>query len=510
MFMAKGAVQDAVAEYELAIGIWEEDIDLHSDKLTYRQQLIWIHTGVGKLLSQQTGRRRDAEKHFRDANELSQKLLSDSPDNVHYRRNLWERHHDLIDLLMTTGQQLEATKVFQWDIDFYEKLSARFPNNLDYQAALALARGQLHKSLGEMDKATAEYSKAIDLDPKRVLPSAQLGYTLWQYGNSLSAAGRNTDAENIYRRAAAVFESLTGDSPTHPYYLQEVGHSYKDFLGPLLERIKRPDEAEQVYRKAVTVHQKLVVEFWSAEYADSLRNSNDRLAALLSATGRAEDADKVRRQAIVFYEKQLTANPGMPEYWREIGQLYIELSEWDKAISAYTKVIELKSDDSDACYKRGWMYSNMQQWSKAIDDYSQAIKRQPKRWESWSGRGFAHLGLHEWDKSIEDYTKAIELAPDVHTNWHHRGLVYFELGRWDKLVDNSSELVKRYPNDYNALHLSAVAHVKLNQPELAVADLRQAFAKGYKDLEGVKKDERFAPLRNREDFKKLLADRRTD
>jgi hypothetical protein len=48
--------------------------------------------------------------------------------------------------------------------------------------------------------------------------------------------------------------------------------------------------------------------------------------------------------------------------------------------------------------------------------------------------------------------------------------------------------------------------VKLNQPEQAVADLRQAFAKGFRDLEGVKKDERFAPVRNRADFKKLLAE----
>jgi hypothetical protein len=39
-----------------------------------------------------------------------------------------------------------------------------------------------------------------------------------------------------------------------------------------------------------------------------------------------------------------------------------------------------------------------------------------------------------------------------------------------------------------------------------VADLRQAFANGYKDLQAIKKDDRFAPLRPREDFKKLLAE----
>ena len=53
-------------------------------------------------------------------------------------------------------------------------------------------------------------------------------------------------------------------------------------------------------------------------------------------------------------------------------------------------------------------------------------------------------------------------------------------------------------------HERALCYVNLNQPELAVADLRQAFARGYQDLEGIKKDDRFTQLRNRDDFKKLL------
>jgi hypothetical protein len=56
------------------------------------------------------------------------------------------------------------------------------------------------------------------------------------------------------------------------------------------------------------------------------------------------------------------------------------------------------------------------------------------------------------------------------------------------------------------LYFRAVGYVKLNQPERAVDDLRQAIAKGYKNLQGMKEDDRFASLRTREGFKKLLAE----
>src|SRR5207249_9758127 len=46
---------------------------------------------------------------------------------------------------------------------------------------------------------------------------------------------------------------------------------------------------------------------------------------------------------------------------------------------------------------------------------------------------------------------------------------------------------------------------QLNQPDKALADLRQAIAKGFNNVEQMKNDPKLAPLRTREDFGKLLA-----
>jgi len=53
--------------------------------------------------------------------------------------------------------------------------------------------------------------------------------------------------------------------------------------------------------------------------------------------------------------------------------------------------------------------------------------------------------------------------------------------------------------------LRALAYAQLNQPEKAIADLRQAIAKGLKDAEQLKNEPKLEPLRANEEFKKLLA-----
>src|SRR5262249_13205669 len=90
--------------------------------------------------------------------------------------------------------------------------------------------------------------------------------------------------------------------------------------------------------------------------------------------------------------------------------------------------------------------------------------------------------------------------------WYHRGMAYMNVAQWDNVVADYSKLLEKYPGDCHAMYSRAVAYVKLNRPELAIADLRQAVTTGYPDLQGIKKDDRLAPLRAREDFKKLLAE----
>src|SRR5262249_32736190 len=120
----------------------------------------------------------DIEDHLRAAAALVEKPVSASPAMADYRQYLAERHAELVDHLLATGQRKEAAKVRQWDVDFYEKLIAQFPNDRNYALAVSQARGQLHVQLGEWDKAISDYSRAIELEPKNASAWNNLAWLL--------------------------------------------------------------------------------------------------------------------------------------------------------------------------------------------------------------------------------------------------------------------------------------------------------------------------------------------
>jgi Tfp pilus assembly protein PilF len=86
----------------------------------------------------------------------------------------------------------------------------------------------------------------------------------------------------------------------------------------------------------------------------------------------------------------------------------------------------------------------------------------------------------------------------------HLGHAYLRLAQWDKAAADFGKVVDQWPDGSEGWYLRAVAFSQLNQPDKALADLRQPIAKGFNNAEQQKNDQNFAPLRTREDFGKLL------
>jgi tetratricopeptide (TPR) repeat protein len=149
-------------------------------------------------------------------------------------------------------------------------------------------------------------------------------------------------------------------------------------------------------------------------------------------------------------------------------------------------------------------YAKEGMWEKAAAEHTKATEVKPDRWEPWSRRASFHFNRKQWDRAIADFSRAIELAPQVHTNWWHRGHAYLQLAQWDKAAAEFGTIVDRWPDGVDGWYLRAVAFAQLKQPDKAIANLRKAIAKGFNNVEQLKNDPRFAPLRNREDFGKLV------
>ena len=88
---------------------------------------------------------------------------------------------------------------------------------------------------------------------------------------------RYDEAEEIYKKAVSIREKLAEENPEA--YESDLATSYND-LGNLMAITKRYAEAEEAYKKAIAILEKLVKENPEV-YEKSLTTSNNNLANLL-------------------------------------------------------------------------------------------------------------------------------------------------------------------------------------------------------------------------------------
>lgn len=84
--------------------------------------------------------------------------------------------------------------------------------------------------------------------------------------------------------------------------------------------------------------------------------------------------------------------------------------DYDMAIEAYTKAIELKPDYAEAYTVRGAAYGLLGNYQQAINDYNMAIKLDPQYAEAYSNRGAAYFQLEDKQKATEDVKTAAKLG----------------------------------------------------------------------------------------------------
>ena len=114
------------------------------------------------------------------------------------------------------------------------------------------------------------------------------------------------------------------------------------------------------------------------------------------------------------------------------GLAYGENGDYERAIEALTKAIELNPNYAIAYYNRGLAYGEKGDYERAIKDYSKTIDLQPDLAEAHYNRGEAYYERREFARSIENYSKAIDLQPDLAEAYYNRGEAWLHLKEWEK------------------------------------------------------------------------------
>ena len=93
---------------------------------------------------------------------------------------------------------------------------------------------------------------------------------------------------------------------------------------------------------------------------------------------------------------------------------------------------DVDEGNADAHFYRGFVNDNLKNYNKAITDYSRAIELHSEHSaEAYGKRGFLKFKIADYTGAMDDYNKAIELNPINKDYYLHRGQLKIKLGQKD-------------------------------------------------------------------------------
>jgi tetratricopeptide (TPR) repeat protein len=82
--------------------------------------------------------------------------------------------------------------------------------------------------------------------------------------------------------------------------------------------------------------------------------------------------------------------------------------------------------------RRGIAYYNDSQYDQAISDFTKALEINPRDADAYSNRGSVYREKGQYEQAISDSNKALEINPNFGMAYYQRGRVYYLKGEYNK------------------------------------------------------------------------------
>jgi tetratricopeptide (TPR) repeat protein len=163
---------------------------------------------------------------------------------------------------------------------------------------------------------------------------------------------------------------------------------------------------------------------------------------------------------------------GMDErdFLLELGLHFLEDEDWERAITAFTRLIKLEPDSAFIYDRRGIAYGRTERYDEAIADFSQAIAIDDSFAGAHNNRGLSYYKKYWFDEAIADYDRAIELSPDIAVFYANRGLAHSCKEDFHVAIADYSKAIELDPNLPETHNNRGEAYEKLGECEKAIAD----------------------------------------
>jgi tetratricopeptide (TPR) repeat protein len=466
----------AEADFERARVILT-DLTLEYRDPSYRRRLADTLSELAAIYTTQR-KSKEANRFLALALPLNELLTMQHPDVPEYKAALASNLNDLGNLYATAAQAEKALQAYQRAFALFEELAQQeptIPYHREKMATVIGNVGRMNLRVGHAAKAQRACEQAVSISEKLAneLPlvvsyQQLLGHALSNQAEFYAQTAQRILAQRTYERALALYERLAKSHPEVPTYQLGRARNLND-LAVLARQAGRPGLAQERFQQAEEILRKLVKQDTGVtEFQIDLARIERNLGDLHGGGKRLAQAQKYFEEGAAILREQLRQGSVSPELQDMFADILAKLGDLHQSGKRFAQ--------AEPCFAEA-----VPVLEKLVEHHPQIAElRHRLTWTQLSLAGSrAGQGAHaEATRTAEKYLADTALAPT---------------------------------NIYTAACIYALAAASPRDPKLAeqyaaraVALLRQAIGKGYRNFANLRSDADLESLRGRADFAELL------
>ena len=309
------------------------------DSETLRSDKAEAYFGLGDIdrLLQEP---QNAADEYKEAIAQFEALVRDYPRKPEYRQTLANSYNWLGETLRTDlNMQQDAGNAYDSALRLQQQLLHDSPDNPEYRRELARTyynRGILRSVVGNIKSSDSDFREARDLltpltqNERDLAAMQELARVYNDLGNLLIQEDRFSEAQELYQRAIGIHETLMKKDPGNREYKQELATFNNNFTMLFLDQ-RQLQLAEQKNRVSLHLLEDL------AAPSPSLRSelvSAHNLRCQLLASGNVKEAEYECQQSLNLLKTfdEVPALQSRIEFqtlFRDLGYNYLELAKID-------------------------------------------------------------------------------------------------------------------------------------------------------------------------------------
>ena len=139
-----------------------------------------------------------------------------------------------------------------------------------------------------------------------------------------------------------------------------------------------------------------------------------------------------------------------------LGNLYYEAGEYEKAIGPLQKALAQRPYDSDAHYTLGNSYYKLKRYPQAAKEFEAMTQIEPKNDTVFYNLANAYLYQKKFQEASEQYKKAVSLNPKNSAAQYGIGLAYLNLRKSKEATEAFQQAINVDPDNADAHYFLAI------------------------------------------------------